>query len=367
MNKRKDHLKALFGGGALPGEDAPAPSPDPAGDTPPEAPGERAPETKSADPPARSAPQRSASGAVKAMGLSLDSMTRELDEARAIRESLASGEHVVAVDPALIDPAPVRDRLSGDETGEEDFEALVDSMREHGQQVPVLLRPHPESDGRYQVAYGHRRVRAARRLGLTVQAIVRRLADEELVLAQGKENSERRNLSFIERAVFARALIEHGFDRSVAQRALSVHKADITRLLSVAEAIPDAVVRGIGPAPKAGRERWMALAEFLQRKSATVIAHDIVGSERFQALTTDERFRMIYERVARLAETKKPSRPAPRTIADENGRVVARLSEGRKPKLEFDEGARPGLARYIAERLPELAARFEEEHAKGED
>ena len=31
---------------------------------------------------------------------------------------------------------------------------LVVSIREHGQQVPVMVRPHPEKDGRYQIVYG---------------------------------------------------------------------------------------------------------------------------------------------------------------------------------------------------------------------
>lgn len=353
MNKRRDHLKALFGGGPLPGEAQPSPP--------------RAPETKSLAPAPRTGPTRSASGAVKAMGLTLDSMTREIDEARAIRESLAKGEHVVEIDPALIDPAPVRDRLSSEEAGDEDFETLVESIRDSGQQVPVLLRPHPEVQGRYQVAYGHRRVRAAARLGLAVRAVIRDLADDELILAQGKENSERRNLSFIERAYFAHSLIHRGFDRALVQRALSVHKADVTRLLAVAQSVPSVVVQGIGPAPKAGRERWMALAEYLKREGAAMVAIDIATSESFRQLPSDERFRTLFERVARLSRKSPARKMQKREIADERGRVLARLSEGRRPKLEFDEKTEPGLARYIAERLPELAARFAEERATDGD
>ena len=59
---RKNSLKALF-----------------AGDIAPET--ERAPETKSM--PAGEGPTRAASGAVKAMGLTLSSITREAEEARA--------------------------------------------------------------------------------------------------------------------------------------------------------------------------------------------------------------------------------------------------------------------------------------------
>ena len=54
-----------------------------------------------------------------------------------------------------------------------------------------------------------------------------------LVLAQGKENSERRDLSFIERAMFAVHLEERGFDRNVVMAALSVDKSEAAKLFAV--------------------------------------------------------------------------------------------------------------------------------------
>ncbi|MHA7883580.1 plasmid partitioning protein RepB [Nitratireductor rhodophyticola] len=356
MSKRKDHLKALFGGS---GEgNAPSPAPEPKSMP-------RAPETKSAPTPVKTDPvPRSSSGAVKAMGLTLSSMTREVEDARAIRESLAKGERIVEVDPELIDPSLVRDRLSREDDGDEDFNALVESVRENGQQVPVLLRPHPTESGRFQVAYGHRRVRAAARLKRPVQAIVRTLNDDELVLAQGKENTERRNLSFIERAFFADALMRHGFDRGVVQRALSLHKAEMTRLLQVAEAVPAQIANAIGPAPKAGRPRWMALAEFLKREAAVVIAQDEITSVAFRAADSDERFRRLYERLAKRAAARGKKADRTRAIEDGKGRTLARVTLGAKPRFDFDEKALPGFADYLAEHLPELAERFDKERAK---
>ncbi|MGN6550906.1 MAG: plasmid partitioning protein RepB, partial [Pararhizobium sp.] len=184
-SKRRDALKALFI--PDPSDPSTAPAPEPAA--------------------------RQRSGAVKAMGLSLAGMTAEIADARSLRRALEDGDRVVDVDTALIDAAFVADRLSLDEGGDPAFAALVESMRGSGQQVPVLLRPHPEAPGRYQTAYGHRRIRAAARLDRPVRAIVRALSDEALVLAQGNENAERRDLSFIERALFARALVGRGVAR----------------------------------------------------------------------------------------------------------------------------------------------------------
>lgn len=356
MSKRKDHLKALFGGGPAEGDAVPSPRPAPLQAQP-------APETKSAPKPGGGEPPRSASGAVKAMGLSLSSMTREVEDARALKESLARGERVVEIDPGLVDPSLVRDRLSREDEGDEDFSALVESMRENGQQVPVLLRPHPSAGGRFQVAYGHRRVRAAARLSRPVQAIVRTLDDDQLVLAQGKENTERRNLSFIERAFFAAALMRHGFDRSVVQRALSLHKAEMTRLLQVAEAVPTHIASAIGPAPKAGRPRWMALADFLKKEAAVVIAQDVIHSDAFRAADSDKRFAMLFERLARRPAVRASGKAGPRAVEDGQGRMLARITSGAKPRLDFDETALPGFADFVAEKLPELAKRFDEERA----
>ena len=58
-----------------------------------------------------------------------------------------------------------------------------------------------------------------------MRAVLRHLSDAELVVAQGKENNERRDLSFIERALFAAHLEERKFDRDTIQAALGVDKS----------------------------------------------------------------------------------------------------------------------------------------------
>ena len=90
------------------------------------------------------------------------------------------------------------------------YRALLDAVRERGRTSLILVRPYPDEAGRYQVAFGHRRLKAARDLGRAVRAVVKTLDDRALVLAQGQENSARANLSFIERALFARRLEDAG-------------------------------------------------------------------------------------------------------------------------------------------------------------
>ena len=230
MNRRKQMLQELLAprsvdGGAAEGsaeaESSAAPGPPP---TVPAAGGSGA------------SSRRVPSGAVRAMGLDLARLTDEARRAQELERSTKDGQAVLEVDPATVDPSFAEDRLA--RTGDADYRRLVRSIAESGQQVPILVRPHPEGAGRYQAAYGHRRVAAAAELGIRVRAVVRALSDAELVVAQGKENAERRDLSFIERALFAADLEARGFGRAVSQAALAAHPADMTRYLAVARGIP---------------------------------------------------------------------------------------------------------------------------------
>lgn len=341
MNARKDKLKSLFGGTDGAGE---APSPVVA---------------MLGEQPAR----RAASGAVKAMGLSLGSLSQEVEEARRLREALAAGEQVVELDPALLERSPFLDRLSEGARNDETFEELTRSLAEHGQQVPVLVRPHPDKDkaarGFHQIAYGHRRVQAARAIGRPVRAVIRNLNDVDLALAQGKENAERRALSFIERAFFAKTLLDHGFDRATAQAALAVHKSEMSRLLQVTETVPLSIVQAIGPAPKAGRPRWLALGELLAKDSVG-FARDEISLRRFREADSDARFQLLFERL-KAAERRRGggTRSNAKRIEDGSGRQIGELSKaGQSMRLTIPESAGQGFADYLAERLPQLHVEF---------
>ncbi|MCV3767946.1 plasmid partitioning protein RepB [Rhizobium sp. TRM95796] len=342
---RKNSLKALFGDAVTPAGDVSnlSTSINPEG---------------ASQPPAaeQAAPPRAASGAIKAMGLSLTSITREAEEARVLRQALEEGERIVSLDTEKISGSFVSDRLSEEERDDPDFLQLVDSVRESGQQQPILVRPHPEKQGHYQVAYGHRRLRAVHRLGLKVKAVIRNLTDSELVLAQGKENAERRNLSFIERALFAKALIGRGFERKIACDALAVQKSELSRLLQVADSVPDALIRAIGPAPKIGRERWMALGQLFDDDAAKGKAEAEIASDRFRSAESDERFQMLFERVSRKARSDKS---APEALTTPDGKVFARVNrQGRSVKIEFSAEADQGFIEAAIERMTEDYARF---------
>lgn len=71
----------------------------------------------------------------------------------AIRNDLRSvgARSVQDIDPELIEDTGLKDRIGA---LDDDIADLRESISKHGQQVPILLRPHPKLSGRYQVVYG---------------------------------------------------------------------------------------------------------------------------------------------------------------------------------------------------------------------
>ena len=83
-----------------------------------------------------------------------------------------------------------------------DDESMMDtvqSIREHGILLPLIVRPMP--DGKYEIVSGHRRSHAGKLAGLeTVPVIVRELDDDAAVILMVDSNLQRENILPSERA-----------------------------------------------------------------------------------------------------------------------------------------------------------------------
>jgi ParB family chromosome partitioning protein len=298
--------------------------------------------------------ERPRSGAVNTMADTLQRLSADAEAGRELREQVNNGASVVELDPELIEPSFVTDRISlpGDDQA---FRYLVKSIDAHGQQVPVLVRPHPDQSGRYQIAYGHRRLRVAKLLGKKIRAVVRVMEAKELVIAQGTENSERRDLSFIERALFARNLERAGFGRDTIMAALSVGSPEVTRLLAVAGAIAEHVVYAIGPAPKAGRPRWMALARMLEKEEYVPIIERLFEDPLFQTGDTDARFARLFSALCSQEATKRDGE----VWLNPRGEPVVKIERIKtKTRLIVDERLAPQFGSFLAKNLDALYATF---------
>ena len=273
-----------------------------------------------------------------------------------LRQQIENGSIVAELAPEMLEPSFVSDRLMP--IDDPQYRQLVELIRKDGQALPILVRPHPVRTGIYQIANGHRRSHAARELAVKVRAIIQTLSDTEFVIAQGKENAERRNLSFIERALFAAKLDSNGFDRATINAALAVHTTELSRLLTVAAAIPSAIVTLIGPAPKAGRTRWIELVEYLQTKDAQQLAVQTLDSPSLKRLGTDARFEALMETLRNAASGPEPTE----VIANARGEPVVRITRsGRGLRVWVDGRFGHGFGAYLVRSLPDLIHRFDTE------
>lgn len=293
-------------------------------------------------------------GAVRAMNLSLDRLKEQAASARGLSEAIAAGDKVVDLDPTVVEMAFIQDRIPLEIDPELDM--LTASIRENGQQVPILVRPHPTLDNHYQAAYGHRRLRALVALGRPVRAVVRKLTDEDVILAQGQENGLRVDLSFIERALFASRMEKHGFDRGTIAKALSVDKPETSRLLQVADCLGQDLILAIGPAPKIGRPRWLAFADLIKNPDAAKRAADEIRSAGFASADSNSRFDRLWKA---MQEPSAKKAKQVTTIRTKKGLQLATFERGpRGSKLALTSDR---FTAFLSDRMPDLVAAFEQE------
>ncbi|MBP1860639.1 plasmid partitioning protein RepB [Rhizobium herbae] len=288
---------------------------------------------------------------VGAISQSLGGINEKAQRVDELERRLALGQAIVELDPAVVDSSFVVDRLG---VSAEEQEMLVSQIRDHGQQVPILVRPHPDREGRFQVAYGHRRLAAIRKIGGTVRAVVRDLTDEQLVVSQGQENNARTDLTFIERSFFASRLEERNFSRDVIMSALGVDKAALSRMIALVDRLPSELIEAIGAAPGFGRTRWAELADLIDEKSKKARALKAILEPGFSDMKSDERFQAVYDQLRKSRDKARST-----VWRTEAGRKAVRISETSDTlKLAFDKMIEPEFGAFVETRLSALYQDF---------
>ena len=126
---------------------------------------------------------------------------------------------------------------------EEEIAALAESLKEHKQLQPVLVR---RVGDRYQLISGERRLRATIHAGLkTIRAEVRQ-ADDRLVAELAiVENLQRKDLDAIEKALsFRRYLQEHKCTQEDLAQRLKIDRSTIANLMRLLE-LPEEIQQGV--------------------------------------------------------------------------------------------------------------------------
>lgn len=291
-------------------------------------------------------------GASRSMMISIDEMAEN-------SRRLVDGEVIVNLDPDLLDASFVGDRIDGGDG----FQELCAAIKAHGQSSPILVRPSPDGKGRYMIVFGHRRARAAQELGITVRAVVKSLEDISHIIAQGQENTARANLSFIEKALFAKKLSAMGQIKDTIKSALTIDDTLLSRMLSIVETVPADVIEALGAARGIGRDRWEEMKRLFTLPGSAETARNLLMSDGLQGLDADGKYQRLVEA---LKTSKKPVRkvlaPAQRSAWIPAGTPIA--AETRSDSKSFTITLRKAHASdfgtYVSENLERLYQAFME-------
>jgi ParB family chromosome partitioning protein len=158
---------------------------------------------------------------------SMEGRVKELGATFISGDSTVNHSFEVAIDK--VQPDPNQSRKAFSETTIDD---LASSLAEHGQLMPVLVRPDPETRGSWILVAGERRWRAAAKAGLkTLLAIERSSAYE---VASLLENIQREDLTLLEEAQGIKELISlKGWSQRDAAKNLSKSLSHINGMLGV--------------------------------------------------------------------------------------------------------------------------------------
>lgn len=285
-----------------------------------------------------------------------------------------SADTVISINPDKIDPSPFRDRFETDTEAAEALHELKVSIRAEGQKQAVLVRPHPTEQGRYQLAYGHRRTAVLQELHketdipetVRVRAYVRELTDAELIKEQSLENGVRENLSWIEQALWAVQLKNAGIKQREMEPILGQKETNISVLLKVANAVPGDIVRAIGRAKGVGRPTWVEFAKLFANEKAADRVRKIVAEPTF--LESDGAERMKLATVAIKGSQKSEPLKTNEVSIKSSGKVVGKFKATNSSAAVSFPKDEIAFAKWLSERIPDLYGEFQQQkQATGRD
>ena len=241
----------------------------------------------------------------------------------------------IELDVSLIDANPFQPRR---QFNEEEIASLAESIKEHQQLQPVLVR---KVGNRYQLISGERRLRATIHAGLTkVRAEVRE-ADDRLVAELAiVENLQRKDLNPIEKALsFRRYLDEHVCTQEEFARRLKIDRSTIANLMRLLE-LPQPILEAVqNDTLSAGHAR--ALLPLGEESQQLAMARQI-QAEGWNVRQTEHTVSEILAKEDGNGD-EKPSRgkrTGPRTVTPQIGSLEQELRRSLGTKIEIRQSAK---------------------------
>jgi ParB family chromosome partitioning protein len=252
----------------------------------------------------------------------------------------------------LIFPNPRQPRRHFDDAA---LAGLAASLETRGVLQPVLVRPSPEGDGRFELIAGERRWRAAQLAGLeSIPALVRARDDAESLELALIENMAREDLNPVEEARACAALVEElGLSREDVGLRIGrsrVAVSNLVRLLDLPDEALELLERG-QLSEGHGRALLTANDHTARRRLARSAA-----DEGWSVRTLEQRAREANE--GEGGKEEQAPRPAAREVHPDQLDACATISEALRAVLGAD--VRVAVARGGAYRAELLFASPEE-------
>jgi ParB family transcriptional regulator, chromosome partitioning protein len=273
---------------------------------------------------------------------------------RGLGALIPGGENVLAENGVMLVPVDLvfpNPRQPRSMMHPEELEELTASIREHGVLQPLIVTPG-DTEGRYVLIAGERRLEAARLAGLaSVPVIVRQATDQQRLEMAIIENVQRSDLSALEQAEAYRQLAED-FDLSHEDIAMRVGKSRVAvtntlRLLKLPDVIKNALIEG---RISEGHARALLALSTLEAQAAAL--HTVLNQELNVRQT---------EELVRKLSGEKPSRKLKPAAVPELVELEERLRSSLGTKVTLRSGRKGGTVTihyYSNEELNALMGRL---------
>jgi hypothetical protein len=170
----------------------------------------------------------------------------------------------------------VGDDLNPNEMSEDKFDLLVQNIEENGFDEPVIVIPHPRENGKYLIASGHHRVKAARQAGLSAVPVV----------IKSSWSEDQQKISLVARNIIHGKINSEKFSKLYTELAKKYDAALLQTMLGFTqkkefEALYDGAEKSLAPAQ---RKKLAAAKEKIKSvDDLSKVLHDIFKQEGTEA------------------------------------------------------------------------------------
>lgn len=202
-----------------------------------------------------------------------------------VRSDIEGDRDLVSVPGAYLIEAPVdavepNAQQPRTEFDREALDELVVSIREVGVLQPIVVRPVPGIDGRFELVMGERRLRAAKEVGLTtIPAVVKETADDSMLRDALLENLHRSELNPLEEAsAYQQLLADFGITQEELAARIGRSRPQISNTLRLLRLPPGVAAKVAAGVLSAGHARAVLAAgdtDAMQRLADKIVREDL--------------------------------------------------------------------------------------------